>query len=365
MKPKNTNNPAFKKGRGAQTNPPNAFLIQQYSSEESYLNYCYAEEESATSNTTRYITVHPKSIINKIDSPDIPFQWSINPYQGCEHGCSYCYARTTHEYWGYSAGTDFEQTILVKEKAAFLLRETFAKKSWQPELIVLSGNTDCYQPAEQTFKITRQLLEVFLECRNPVGIITKNSLILRDLDLLQELHRLQLIGITLSITTLDDTLRRAMEPRTSSVKNRLKALEVLSKIGIPVNVNMAPIIPGLNSHEIFDLVQRVADLGASSVSYIMARLNGPIAPIFENWLQNSYPNRSEKVLNLIRETHGGALTDSRFKVRMKGEGQYAAQIAESFRVAKLKSGLGDTTKSIKLNTTLFERPGKGGQLGLF
>jgi DNA repair photolyase len=285
---------------------------------------------------TSFIEVHPKSILSENNSPDIPFRYSINPYNGCEHGCVYCYARNSHEYWGYSAGRDFEEKILYKPNAAEMLKAIFKSGKWLPELIVLSGNTDCYQPAERRFMITRKLLEVFLEHKHPVGLITKNSLILRDLDLLTELNKQHLLSVTISVTTLQEEIRRTMEPRTSSVTNRLKTIETLSQSGIRVNVNMAPVIPGLNSEEIFSLAEAVAARGATSVSYIMARLNGQIALIFEDWIKNAMPDRADKVLQLIRQTHGGTLNESRWKTRMKGEGQYADTISAMFRMARKK-----------------------------
>ncbi len=291
-------------------------------------------EEEEENPRTKFIEVFPVNILSKNNSPDIPFSYSINPYNGCEHGCVYCYARNSHEYWGYSAGKDFEEKILYKPNGHTMLREIFRSGKWKPELIVLSGNTDCYQPAERKMELTRKLLEVFLEHKHPVGIITKNNLILRDLDILKELHAQRLVAVTLSITTLNDELRRTMEPRTSSVANKLKALEMIAATGIPVNINMAPIIPGVNSDEIFSLVEEVGKRGASSVSYIMARLNGQIAEIFEDWLRKSMPERAEKVLNLIRESHGGTLNESRWKTRMKGEGKFAENVSDMFKIAR-------------------------------
>jgi DNA repair photolyase len=271
--------------------------------------------------------------MTKNNSPDLGFNWSINPYQGCEHGCVYCYARNTHEYWGYSPGKDFERKILVKQNAAQLLDSAFRKKNWKPEMIMFSGNTDCYQPAERRFGITRQMLEIFLKFRHPIGIITKNALILRDLDILKQLNDLNLLRLTLSITSLEEETRRKMEPRTSSVGQRLKALQILTEAGIKVNVNMAPIIPGINSHEIFDLIKAVSELGAHSAMYIMVRLNGQIADIFDNWVSRAFPERADKVRNLIKEVHGGNLNESRWKIRMKGEGNIADQVRDMFQLA--------------------------------
>jgi DNA repair photolyase len=281
-----------------------------------------------------YIEIFPKTIVTKVNSPDLGFMYSMNPYQGCEHGCIYCYARGTHEYYGYSSGRDFEETVLIKKSAPQLLEETFQKKSWKPDLIVLSGNTDCYQPAEQKFEITRKLLEICLKYRHPVGIITKNSLILRDLDIVKQLQELNLLRVTLSITTLQEDLRSKMEPRTASIKQRLKTLKTLAEAGVLVNVNMAPIIPAINSHEIFELVKTVAEHGANTASYILVRLNGHNGQLFEDWVTKNFPDRADKVLNLIKSTHNGNLSETRFKLRMRGEGNYAEQVGTMFKLAK-------------------------------
>jgi DNA repair photolyase len=319
--------------RGAQSNPHNRFFAQRYEeTDEARMPWDIDEEEHK--KRTKFIEVFPKSILSENDSPDLGFRYGINPYQGCEHGCVYCYARNSHEYWGFSAGTDFEENILYKPHAAQILSETFRKPGYQPDHVMFSGNTDCYQPAERKFGITRQLLEV--KHRHPVGIITKNALILRDLDLLKELNALNLLRVTLSITTLREDVRRAMEPRTSGVKQRLHALDTLVAQGIPVNVNMAPIIMGINSDEIPELVKEVGQRGAYSVSYIMVRLNGQIASIFEDWVRKTFPDRADKVLNQIRDTHGGRLNESEWGIRMKGKGHYAAHVADLFRVARAR-----------------------------
>lgn len=324
------------KGRGAQHNPHNRFKRFEYEPDDAYLEYCRLEEETDPAKRTRYIEVFPKTVLSKNDSPDVPFNYSINPYQGCEHGCTYCYARNSHEFWGYSAGLDFERVILVKKEAPKILETRFRSGKWKPQMIAFSGNTDCYQPAERRFGITRQMLELFWEYRHPVGIITKNSLILRDLDLLKKLNEKNLLRVSLSITTLNEDVRRVMEPRTATVKQRLKALEVLTDAGIPVSVNFAPIIPGINSHEVMDLVREVGARGASRVGYIMLRLNGQIGEIFSRWVKQAFPERAEKILNLVSEAHGGQLNDSRYGKRMSGEGKYADQIKELFRVANAR-----------------------------
>jgi DNA repair photolyase len=323
----------YHKGRGAQVNPNNRFLKQSLGHE-----HIEGIDEDGTAETrkTKYIEIFPKTIVTKVNSPDLGFMYSMNPYQGCEHGCIYCYARGTHEYYGYSSGRDFEETVLVKKSAPQLLEETFQKKSWKPDLIVLSGNTDCYQPAEQKFEITRKLLEICLKYRHPVGIITKNSLIMRDLDILKQLQDLNLLRVTLSITTLQEDLRSKMEPRTASIKQRLKTLKTLYEAGVLVNVNMAPIIPAINSHEIFELVKTVAEHGANTASYILVRLNGHNGQLFEDWVTKNFPDRADKVLNLIKSTHNGNLSETRFKLRMRGEGNYADQVATMFKLAKTR-----------------------------
>ena len=350
------------KGQGAQINPKNRFVVNELEREPEYLEYLAAEEEEEVAQT-EIIETFPKTIVNKVPSPDVPMDWSVNPYQGCEHGCAYCYARSTHEYWGYSAGVDFERKILVKKNAAALLEAKLKSRAWIVSPIMFSGNTDCYQPIERKLEITRQCLEVLLKYKHPVGIITKNALIQRDLDLLTQLADENLVHVVMSITTLDEDLRRSMEPRTASAKRRLETIEKLTKAGIPVSVNMAPIIPGLNSHEIFNLLKAVKDAGARDANYIMVRLNGPVAEVFSNWLTVNYPNKAEKVLNQIAASHDGQVGDSEFGRRMRGSGKMAEQIRDTFKLAHRKV-FGDV-KKLKLNCQAFERPQVGGQLGLF
>jgi len=260
----------------------------------------------------------------------------MNPYQGCEHGCIYCYARNTHEYWGYSAGLDFERKILYKKNAAELLDLKLKSKNWNAQNIMLSGNTDCYQPIENKLEITRKILQVFLKHKHPVSIITKNALILRDLDILSEMTKLNLIHVSISVTSLKEETRLILEPRTVSIKKRLETIKILSDNGIPVNVMMAPIIPAINSHEIFSLVKKVGELGASSAAYTIVRLNGAIGSIFTDWVKKTLPDRADKILHQIEDCHGGHLNDSRFGKRMRGEGKIAEQIAIQFRLAKKK-----------------------------
>ena len=314
----------------------NRFSRLKHEVRTDFMNYCEKENEKYQQTNTLYKTVYPKSIINKITSPDVGMQYSMNPYQGCEHGCIYCYARNSHEYWGFGAGLDFESKILVKTNAAKLLEDRIKKKSWEACTIVMSGNTDCYQPAEKKFKITRSCLEVFLKYRHPVGIITKNALILRDLDLLRSLNTHGLVSVSISITTLSEKTRRLLEPRTATIQKRLQTVRTLSKHGIPVNVMLAPIIPSINSHEILAMAKAASEAGASSIGHTMVRLNGSIGLIFYDWIKKHMPDRANRVLRQIEACHGGNLNDSRWGVRMRGEGKIADQINDLMRLAKRK-----------------------------
>lgn len=323
-------------GRGAQRRVHNRFFELSHELRDDFLNYCISEGEAPETIKTNYIDVFPKSLVNKVVSPDVRMEYSANPYQGCEHGCVYCYARNSHEYWGYGAGLDFEKNILVKKNAPQLLEETLRKKSWQGNTIVFSGNTDCYQPIERKLLITRQCLEIMLKYKHPSGIITKNSLVLRDLDILKEMAKLNTIAVHVSINTLSETTRRLLEPRTASIKQRLKAVEVLSANGIPVNVMIAPIIPSLNSHEILPVIKKVAELGAVSVAHTVIRLNGQIAILFEDWARKLMPDKTDRMLSLIAQCHGGKLNDSRWEKRMRGDGVIAKQIADTVSMGRRK-----------------------------
>jgi len=286
----------------------------------------------------------------------------MNPYQGCEHGCIYCYARNTHEYWGYSAGLDFERKILYKKNAPQLLEAKLKSKTWKAQNIMFSGNTDCYQPIEKKLEITRKMLEVLWKYKHPVSFITKNALILRDLDILTEMAKLNLVHVSISITSLKEETRRILEPRTASIKKRLETVKILSENKIPVNVMMAPIIPAINNHEIFALVKKVSELGALSVAYTIIRLNGAIGEIFTDWVKKALPNRADKILHQIEDCHNGQLNDSRFGKRMSGEGKIAEQVALQFKIAKKKF----LTNSClpPLEYSLFEKM-KNTQLKLF
>lgn len=350
------------KGRGAQLNVPNRFLELSHHMRDDFLEFCQKEGEVADKNKTLCLPIFPKTIVNKVESPDVGMMYSMNPYQGCEHGCIYCYARNSHEYWGYSAGLDFERRILVKKDAPKLLESLLKKKSWKAYPIVLSGNTDCYQPAEEEFEITRQCLEVFLKYRHPVGIITKNVLILRDLDILKPLAEDGLVGVNVSITSLSEETRRILEPRTASIKKRLETVKTLSEQGIPVNVMLAPIIPSINSHEILPLAKAASEHGAVSMAHTIVRLNGAIGEIFTDWIHKTMPDRAEKVLHQIESCHGGTLNESRYGKRMRGEGKIAEQINNLVKLARQKYFKGKGMP--KLNTVLHEQY-KLGQLKLF
>ena len=348
----------YLKGRGAQLNVQNRFEKRGYS----YDNIKFLDEPWMEDTTTEYFLEHPKKILNKVNSPDLGAEQSMNPYQGCEHGCIYCYARNTHEYWGLNAGMDFERKIMVKENAPELLRAAFDNPKYVPQSVMVAGNTDCYQPIERKMKITRRLLEIFLEYKHPVGIITKNALILRDADILQEMAALNLAHVSVSITSLDEELRQKMEPRTTTSKQRLRVVSELSKLGVPMNVMVAPIIPSLNDHEIPSIIKAAADSGAVTAGYTIVRLNGAIGAIFTDWVHKNFPDRAEKVLKQIADCHGGTLNDSRFGTRMRGEGQIAQTINRLFKMSRKKYMEGREFPAS--DYTLFKRPERG-QLSLF
>jgi len=350
------------KGRGAQRNVHNRFFEEKHEIRNDFLEFCRKEGEDADSNKTLYLETFPKTIVNKVTSPDVGMMYSMNPYQGCEHGCIYCYARNTHEYWGFSAGLDFERRILVKKNAPELLEKKLKSKSWKAYPIVMSGNTDCYQPAEKKFEITRQCLEIFLKYKHPVAIITKNALVLRDLDILKALAKDNLVAANVSITSLSEETRRILEPRTATIKKRLKVIKTLSENGIPVNAMLAPIIPSINSHEILPLAKAVAKHGAISCAFTVVHLNGAIGEIFTDWIRKTMPDRADKVLNQIKECHGGTLNDSRFGIRKRGEGKIANQLHSLMKLAKLKYFKNNV--KVVLNSELHEQY-KDGQLKLF
>ena len=321
---------SYFKGRGAQVNPNNKFLKNQYSQEHiEGLDDGFLQKEK-----TEVIYTYPKTIINKVESTDIGLGYSLNPYQGCEHGCIYCYARNTHEYWGYSAGLDFERKIIVKKNTIELLEKTFSNKKWKPEPIMLSGNTDCYQPIERELEITRKILQTCLKYKHPVAIITKNALITRDLDILTELAKHNLVHVMISITGTDEKVRQLLEPRTATYKSRMATVEALAKNNIPCGVMVAPIIPGINNHEIPDILEQAGNAGATSAGITIVRLNGAVEHIFKDWLVKNFPDRADKVWNQICECHGGKVSDTRKGVRMRGEGKIAESIMKLFKLSR-------------------------------
>ena len=314
------------KGQGAQRNVKNRF--EQYSYEP--------EDWEIEKTNTQIIEVFPKTIVNVVKSPDLPMEYSLNPYQGCEHGCSYCYARPTHEYWGFSAGIDFERKIMVKKNAPELLEKFFRKRNYIPKTIMLSGNTDCYQPIERELKITRKILEVCLAYRHPVSILSKNALVLRDLDLFIKMNELNLISVALSIPTMNEDLRRKMEPRTSSAIKKLEALKILKENNIPTGAMIAPIIPGLNSDETLKIIKKISETGADWFGYTLIRLNDTVEPVFVKWLETSFPDRKDKVISLIKQMRGGKLGEKRYFERYKGEGSIAEMIHKTIEIGRNK-----------------------------
>ena len=342
-------------GRGAAGNPKNRFERIEVEPDET--------EGDEPRPETVYLRDHPRSIIARNDSPDIDFDASINPYRGCSHGCVYCYARPTHEYLGLSAGLDFESRILVKQDAPELLRKELLSPRWNPQVLSMSGVTDPYQPVEKKLRLTRRCLEVLAEFRNPVVIVTKNHLVTRDIDLLSELARHGAAAVTVSLTTLDDDLRRVMEPRTSQPARRLVAIKALADASIPVGVMTAPVIPGLTDHELPDLLSAAAGAGATFAGFVPVRLPGAVRPLFENWLSRHFPDRKEKVLSRIRSMRSGNLNDPRFGSRMKGQGLFADHIAQLFGIGCRRAGI-ERGRFPKLSTAAFRRDG-GAQPCLF
>ncbi|MEJ7780034.1 MAG: PA0069 family radical SAM protein [Daejeonella sp.] len=353
-----TENNEFFKGRGAQVNTHNRFLKNKYVSDhEEGIDELMIEDTA-----TQLFIEHPRTIVSKSNSPDLPFMLSINPYQGCEHGCLYCYARNAHEYYGFSAGLDFERKIIVKRNAAELLEKFFNKKGYVPAPIMMSGNTDCYQPVERKLKITRALLEVFLKYKHPVSIISKNNLILRDTDILSEMAKLDLVHVAVTLNSLNESLRQKLEPRTVTGQSRIRLIHRLAELDIPVRLMYAPIVPGLNSDEIPTVIKAAADAGADAASFTIVRLNGAIAEIFTDWIHKAYPDRAEKVLHMIADCHGGRLNDSRWGNRMTGDGKVAESIHQLFRISVNRFMKGRFMRPQDLSHF---SPAAGKQLGLF
>jgi DNA repair photolyase len=325
---------ASPRGRGTGENPPNRFAALRLELDGPLLD----DDGQPIEPRTVFYRDDSQSIISWNDSPDIPFRAGVSPYRGCEHGCAYCFARPYHEYLGFSAGLDFETKIVVKPRAAELLRAELSKKNWEPQTIAMSGVTDVYQPIERRLGLTRQCLTVFAEFRNPVALITKNHLITRDVDLLGELAKHHAVSACISLTTLDPELAKVLEPRASRPARRLEAIAQLAAAGVPVRALTAPIIPGLNDHEIPALLRAAAQAGALGAGYTIVRLPYAVAPIFEAWLERHFPGHKDKVLGRIRELRGGQLYDAKWGARMSGEGPLARQIAQLFEVAKRRAG---------------------------
>jgi DNA repair photolyase len=344
--------------------PPNRFERLRHELDFEHLEWDQEYLQALQNRKIEYLTDSSRTVVSENDSPDVGFRFSVNPYRGCAHGCSYCYARNTHEYLGFNAGLDFETKIVVKQDAPALFREFLAREDWQPEPINFSGVTDCYQPAERQFRLTRGCLEVALECRQPVYIITKNALVLRDLDLLREMAAERLVQVYVSITTLDAELARVMEPRTSIPWGRLRAVRVLADAAIPVGVMVAPVIPGLNDAEIPSILEAAKQAGAGTAGYILLRLPLTVKPVFLEWLHRTQPLKAEKVEARMRETHGGKMNDSEWGRRMVGSGELAEQIRNLFRLFAQKHGLdGDLPP---LDCSRFRPPQpSSGQLRLF
>jgi DNA repair photolyase len=357
------NVPIPHRGRGAQVQPANRFLathveqdLEQVEHDDEYL-------AELGRPPTEYIPDLSQTIVTENDSPDASFRYSLNPYRGCLHGCSYCYARPTHEYLGLSAGLDFETKVFVKHHAPQLFEKWLARPKWRPEEIVFSGVTDCYQPAERQFRLTRGCIEVAAQCRQPVSIVTKNALVTRDIDLLAQLAEHQAVRIAVSITTLDTQLARVMEPRTSAPAARLRAIAELTAAGVPAMVMVAPVIPGLNDHEIPSILSAAREAGALSAGYTLLRLPFAVKDVFFDWLTHNFPDRADKVESFIRSTRGGKVNEYRFGERMRGTGVMAEQIKRAFEVFTRKYGY---EKASALNAAAFKRPrSSGGQRELF
>jgi len=343
-------------GRGTSDNPANRF--ERLRIEENWDDVPPGDRPAPRTEFFRDVT---RSIIARNDSPDIPFDFSLNPYRGCEHGCIYCFARPGHEYLSLSAGLDFETKIFVKHDAPRLLRQELMRDSWKPAAITISGVTDCYQPAERLFRLTRQCLQVLLEFRNPTTIITKSALVTRDIDILSELARFGLVEVYISITTLDDRLSALLEPRAAAPRRRLETISKLSAAGIGVGVMVAPIIPGLTDHDTASILKASADAGAKRAGYVILRLPYGVKDLFESWLHTHFPDRAAKVLNRVLDIRGGKLNDSNFGSRMRGSGPFADHIKAMFELSCRNLSLNKA--KYHSEASLFRRP--GGQLSLF
>lgn len=339
---------------GAQNNPASRFVRITEEPDGDFLDWDELHGDRSSGHEIQYLRDESKSILSKNESPDLPFSYSVNPYRGCVHGCAYCYARPTHEYFGLSPGIDFETRIFVKEQAPDLFRKQLCRSDWVPKTVMFSGVTDCYQPIERQLKLTRQCLEVALEARQPISIVTKNALIARDIDILGPMAELNLIDAAISITTLDPKLASVMEPRTSTIEARFRAVSELSEAGIPVQVMTSPIIPGLNDSELPKLLQRSAEAGATNASYILLRLPSSVEDIFRTWLHDAMPDAASRVEQRIQSTRQGKWNSSEFRDRMSGEGPIAEQIAQTFKLFARKAGL--KLQPETLDSSLFRPP---------
>lgn len=345
------------KGRGSQIHPHNPYLKRK----EVIQHLEGIDEEKYTEKPpSKYFFEDVVNALSKNTSPDLPLSYSINPYQGCEHGCIYCYARNSHTYWGFDAGLGFETNIIVRQNIAEALSKQFQKKSHQVFPIMLSGNTDCYQPAEKKFQLTREILKTCLTYRHPISVITKNTLIERDVDILEQLAKLGLLHVYFSINHLDTSLKNVLEPRTATAEKKIKLIKTFTDIGIPVGIMVAPIIPGINNQDISEIIQRASEAGALSAGYTVVRLNGQVKEVFENWLTLNFPDRKDKVIHQIESLHGGKVNDTEWGRRIKGDGPIAEVIRGIFTQSKKKYLSGRTMPEYDLNAF---RP--AGQLGLF
>jgi DNA repair photolyase len=331
-------------GRGASWSPANRFEKLHVDVNDFDVVDVDPDESGRPKRETHFFRDGTKTIITRNNSPDVGFETSLNPYRGCEHGCIYCYARPTHEYLGFSAGLDFESKIMVKTNAPELLRVEMERPGWKPQVLVMSGVTDPYQPVEKKLRITRGCLEVLAKFRNPVALITKNRLVTRDADLLRELANYNAVAVNISVTSLDPKLQRVLEPRTSSPQARLDAIGQLRAAGIPVGVMVAPVIPGLTDHEVPKILQACAKAGARFAGYTIVRLPWGVAPLFAHWLEEHFPDRKEKVMGRIRHLRGDRLNNSEWHTRMTGEGIFAEQIASLFEVGCRRAGIGERPK---------------------
>jgi DNA repair photolyase len=357
-------NAPLSKGRGSSLRPPNRFGEMQA---ELDLEHVAGDDEYLAVLArvpTEYLPDASRSIISENDSPDLPFRYSLNPYRGCQHGCAYCYARPTHEYLGLNAGIDFESKIFFKPDAPRLFRDWLARDNYQPSAVMLSGVTDCYQPAEREYQLTRGCLEVAVEACQPLALVTKNALVTRDVDLLQQLAALQCVGVAVSLTTLDPVLQRTLEPRSSSPQARLRTIAELRSAGIPTRAMIAPVIPGLNDHEVPQLLQAAAEAGAQSAGYILLRLPLTVQPVFLDWLQRTQPTKAERVEAAIRETREGKLNNSEFGARFRGRGLLADQIRQTFQVFSRRLGLAGGGSPLETRHFRPPRP-TSGQMRLF